>query len=229
MRNRLSKVGNMNVVWVAMIVAIMASAAARADAAPCRSPPSAIVDIEVREAPIVMQSDLSLADLRAMSARLAHPPAHEALGFYTGTVGYTITRIGRVLEPTTADSTSCPSIEVKAALVAVERRIAIGTDLSSAPCRLRAATEHYSHHAEAASQALHQAAEDVSTTLKSEIDQTLQSSAKALRAEELVSVQEVRKALDQAVGTLTESLARVQAAVDTPSEVRKLSTACKAT
>lgn len=216
----------MNVVWAGMIAAMMASVAARVHAAPCRSSPSAVVDIDVRETPIVMQSDLSLADLRAMSANLAHPPAHEALGFYTGTVGYTITHIGRVPGPKTTGSTSCPRFEVKAALVAVERRIAVGTDLSNTPCRLRAAVEHYGHHAEAASQALHQAAEALSKTLETEIDRAFQSNPGPPRAEDPVSVPGVRKALDQAVETLTASLAAVQAAVDTPSEIRKLSTAC---
>lgn len=178
------------------------------------------------KAPIAMQNDISLADLRAMSADLARPPAHEALGFYTGTVGYTIAHIGPVLKPGTAGNASCPPIEVKAAFVAVERRTVIGTDLSSAPFRLRAAVRHYNHHAEAANQALHQAAEDVSRTLKTEIDRTLQSSPSALTAEEPGSVQGVRKALDQTVETLTASLPAVQAAVDTSSEIRKLSTAC---
>lgn len=203
-----------------------ASGAAQANAAPCRFPPPAVVDIDVREASIVMQSDLSLADLKAMSARSARPPAHEALGFYTGTVGYTLTHVGRVPGPEAAGSTSCPRFEVKASLVAVERRIAIGADLANAPCRFRAATEHYGHHAEAASQALHRAAEDVSKMLEAEIDRALQSPPDPPRAEDPVSVPGVRKALDQAVETLTASLPAVQAAVDTPSEVRKLSTAC---
>ena len=58
-------------------------------AAPCSTPLNTSVEVNVQEAPIIIARDITLADLRAISARLQRPPPHAVLGFYVGTVGRT--------------------------------------------------------------------------------------------------------------------------------------------
>ncbi len=135
-------------------------AASETVAAPCASRSLAIVEVDVQEAPVVMHGEFRLTELRAMSAQLRRPPIHPVLGFYAGTVGYTLRSVDVRDVPSETTGQAYPHIIIQAGLIAVDRRIAIAGDLSASPCRLRAAVEHYHHHAMAASLALHRFAWD---------------------------------------------------------------------
>jgi hypothetical protein len=185
-------------------------------AAPCAALPNTSVEVDVREAPITMIRDITLSDVRVMSARLPRQPAHTVLGFYAGTVGYAIRSI-EVL-----DAQSCPNFQLDADLVVVNRRIAVANDLAGSPCRLRAAMEHYRHHAAAASLALHRFASNLPATLGPEIEQHIRSQPGT--PEELR--QYIDSLLDGAVDRFTTSLTQVQEGVDTESEIRRLSAPC---
>lgn len=211
------------VVLVAVATIVGASAA---HAAVCLPVPTAF-KIDVREAPIVMHGELGLAELKAMSAQLRRSPPHEVLGFYVGTVGYALEAIEVVTWPSAGSADpACPRLEIQAELVVVDRRIAVASDLSTTPCRLRAAVEHYRRHAAAASRALHQFATELPRVLGPEVDRYLRSRPGAPQPDDADVRRYVGGLLDHAVEVFSASLGKVQADVDTPDEVRKLSAPC---
>ena len=198
-----------------------------AQAATCSRRPAIAVQVDVHEAPIIAHDNLSLSELQRMAAQAKRPPAHPVLGFYTGTIGYTLQRADVLNEASpTLDAEPCPRLDIQAGLVAIDRRIAVARDLSAAPCRLRAATEHYRRHAAAASLALHRFAAELPRTLESEMERYVLSHPGLSQAQQPDVRQHVESLLDRAVKMLSASLAEIQAGVDTPSEVRSLSTAC---
>lgn len=205
-----------NLIKAATIVVAGVFVAFGAIAAPCGALSKTSVEVDVREAPITIVRDITLSDLRVMSARLPQQPAHAVLGFYAGTVGYAI----RSIE--VRDARSCPNFQLDADLVAVDRRIAVANDLAGPPCRLRAAMEHYRHHAAAASLALHRFASNLPATLGPEIEQHIRSQPGT--PEELR--QYIDTLLDGAVDHFMTSLTQVQEGVDTESEIRRLSAPC---
>ena len=213
-----------SVIKAAVIVVGGVFVASGANAAPCSTLPSTAVEVDVQEARIVMIRDIASADLRAMSARVGRPSVHPVLGFYAGTVGYSVRSI-EVQDAQSANGPACSGFRLEAALVAVDRRIAIAKDLAGSPCRLRAAVEHYTRHAAAASLALHRFATELPATLGPEIEQHIRSQPGT--SEELRKF--VDSLLDGAVDRFTASLAQVQQEVDTESEIRRLSAPCNET
>jgi len=212
-------------VSIAVVVAVPG-----AKAAPCERRPAVAVEVGIREAPIIALDDLSLSDLQEMSAQSRRRPAHPVLGFYTGTVGYALRRVDIVSKASpTPDARPCPQLDVQAELVAVDRRIAVANELSAVPCRLWAATEHYRHHAAAASLALHQFAAKLSRQLELEMNQYLRRHADFSQAQLPALRQHVSSVLDHAVETFSGALVGVQASVDTPKEIHSLSAACSGT
>jgi hypothetical protein len=211
----------------AFILTAIVMAVSGARAATCDRDPAVAVEVGVREAPIILHDDLSLSDLREMSARLRRPPAHPVLGFYAGTIGYALLRMDLLSEASpTLDARPCPLLGVRAELVAVDRRIVVASDLSAAPCRRRAAIEHYQHHAAAASLALHQLASGLPGRLESEIDRYVRRHPALSQADRLDLHQYVDGLLERAVKTLSASMADIQASVDSVDEIRSLSAPC---
>ncbi len=204
-----------------MIVGAAAFAATEAFATPCARRPNISVEVNVQEAPIAITQNIALEDLRAVSARLRQLPAHPVLGFYAGTLGYTLSGI-EAADAQSGSAPACPDFRLKADLVAVDRRIAIASDLVGSPCRLRAALDHYRHHAGAASLALHRFAAGLQTKLELEIEQHIQSQQGA--PDELR--QYVNSLLDAALGSFSASLPQLQRNVDTRDEVQRLSAPC---
>lgn len=207
------------------IAIVMAVSGARAAA--CDRGPAITVEVGVSEVPVILHEDISLAELQEMSAQLRRPPIHPVLGFYAGTIGYALRRMDVLTEATpTMDARSCPQLDVRAELVAVDRRIVVASDLSDVPCRLRAAIEHYQHHAVAASLALHQFASGLPSKLEAELDRYVRSHPSSFPADRLNLRQYVDGLLEHAVKTFSASLADIQANVDSPDEIRTLSALC---
>ena len=206
-----------NLILPMVVVAAAAFATTRASAAPCAGPTNISVEINVQEAPITIVQDIPLENLRAVSARLPQQPAHPVLGFYAGTIGYAL----RGIEASSGGS-ACPAFRLKADLVAVDRRIAIASDLVASPCRSRAALDHYRHHAAAASVALHRFASELPAKLTPKIEQYIGLQQRT--SDE--SRQYADTILDAAVGDLSTSLPQVQKNVDTKDEIQRLSDSC---
>ena len=207
------------------IVIVMAGLEARAAA--CDRGAAITVEVGVGEAPLILHEDISRSELQEMSAQLRRPPVHPVLGFYAGTIGYALRRMDVLAEaPPTMDARSCPQLDVQAELVAIDRRIVVASDLSAVPCRLRAAIEHYRHHAAAASLALHQFASGLPSKLKSELDRYVRSHPGSFPADQFNLRQYVDGLLEHAVKTFSASLADIQANVDSPDEIRALSVPC---
>lgn len=173
------------------------------------------------EAPLVVHDELSLADLQAMSAQSGQPPAHPVLGFYLGSVGYSLLSIK--VAGAGGRGKACPHLAVRARLVAVNHRIAVASDLSAKPCRLRAVVGHYQGHAAAASSALHRLASDLPRDLVDDIDRYLQGRPVLPEAENSNLRAFVSSRLDHAVGAFTATLGRVHDEVDSRDDVRALS------
>jgi len=208
-----------------LIGILMAISGARAAA--CDRGPTIAIEVGVGEAPVILHEDISLSELQEMSAQLRRPPAHPVLGFYAGTIGYALRHIDFLTEATpTVNARPCPQLDIRAELVAVDRRIVVASDLSAVPCRLRAAIKHYRHHAAAASLALHQLAAGLPSRLGSEIDWYLRSHPGSSPADQLDLRQYVDGLLDQAVKTFSASLADIQDSVDSVDEIRSLSAPC---
>ena len=191
---------------------------------PCERQPNTSVEVAVQEAPLVIMQDITLADLSAMATRLKRQPAHPVLGFYAGTVGYKFDSLTVGSAPS-ANDPACLTFQLKAELVVVDRRVAVASDLASSPCRLRAALEHYRHHAAAASLALHRFAAELQVKLEAEIERHTQlqpSTPEALR-------RYIDGLLDDGVGNFHSSLSIVQKDVDTESEIHDLSAPCDRT
>jgi len=87
--------------------------------------------VGVREQPLTIRRDLSLATLRELSKQVQHRSAHATLGFYAGSVGFLPTEVEILTgQPVgTGRSVSCPHLEIRSELVAVDRQIAIASDL----------------------------------------------------------------------------------------------------
>ncbi len=178
------------------------------------------VQVDVREANLVVKSDLSLAELKAMAAALGRTPAHPVLGLYLGTVGYALRRIDPVGDPPRdGDREPCSEFLVRAQLVAVDRRIVVASDLLVVPCRFQAAAEHYRRHAAAASRALHTFAADLPQTLGPEIDDYLRGESGWSQTRRFAFAQHVNSLLDRAVEMFTRSLPEIQSRVDSSGEV----------
>ena len=188
---------------------------------PCENQEKTAVEVTVLEAPIVFMQDITRADLEAMSARLKRQPAHQVLGFYAGIVGYKVDSLN-VNGLQSANGPACLMVQLKAELVVVDRRIAVASDLNGSPCQLRAALEHYQHHAATASLALHRFAADLQGELRSEID--VRTRYQAGTAAEFR--QYIDKFLDDEVDTFSDSLLQVQKDTDTESEIRGLAASC---
>jgi len=213
-----------NPMKAAMIVAAGIFVACGAIAAPCGTLPNTSVEVVVQEAPISMIQDITLEDLRVISAQVRWPPAHPVLGFYASTVGYAARSI-EIHDTRLANGPGCLGFQLEADLVAVDRRIAIAKDLPGPPCRLRATVEHYRHHAAAASLALHRFASGLPAKIAPKFEQHLRSqpgTPKELR-------QYVDGLLDAAVERFMRSLVQVQDEVDTANEIRRLSAPCDET
>lgn len=201
-------------------------AASEAFAAPCdRQKPATAIEIDVQEAPVAIHGEFSLAELEAMADQFRRPAAHPVLGFYAGTVGYTLRSLSIQDASSRTDSETCPRLSVEASLVAVDRRIAVARDLSAFPCRFRIAMEHYRHHTAAASLALDRFASELPGRLGPEIQRYAQTHSGSLQEIHL----HVEGLLDGAVKAFSASLAQVQADVDSVDEVQKLSAPCSDT
>lgn len=214
---------------VQVILSMLATAvvASTANAAAFGGLTQAAIEVAVREAPLSINEDLSLAELRAMAAQSSQPFIHPVLGFYSGSVGYVLQRMEVRAEPSQADGKPpCPRVETQAELVAVDRRVEIASDLSGAPCRFRAAVAHYGRHAAAASFALHQFAAELPRTLGPEIDRYVRSRPAWSQAQESDLRRHVGELLDHAVETFTASLVNIQAGVDSLDEIRRLTVPC---
>lgn len=121
--------------------------------ASCDRPVPTVLDIGVREQPLTIRWDLSLATLKKLSKQAQHRPVHAILGFYAENVGFTSPEI-EVLTGTPSRAglgIPCPHLAIRSEMVAVDRQIAIASDLRSSPWLLRAATAHYERHANVAS------------------------------------------------------------------------------
>lgn len=165
----------MKIVHVVLPVVAAAMMASAANAA-CDGLTQVAIEVTVREAPLSISEDLSLSELSEMAARSRQPFIHPILGFYSGSIGYVLQRMAIRAAPSRADGRQpCPRIETQAELVAVDRRVAIAGELSSAPCRFQAAVAHYGRHAAAASLALHQFAAELPPMLGAEIDRYVRS------------------------------------------------------
>lgn len=180
--------------------------------------------VDVREQPLTIRRDLSLATLRELSKQVQHRSAHATLGFYVGSVGFLPVEVELLTgQPVgTVRSVSCPHLEIRSELVAVDRQIAIASDLRSSPCLLRAATAHYERHADIASRALHGYAAELPATLGPEIDRYVrkQPAPPGPGNDQLRGV--VVGLLTRSVARFTARLAVIQEAADTPDEVQSL-------
>lgn len=180
--------------------------------------------IGVREQPLTVRHDLSLAMLKALSVQARHRSRHPTMGFYAGSVGFVSPEI-EILVGTPSSRNRrvpCPHLEIRSELVAIDRQIAIASDLRNSPCLLRAATAHYERHADTASRALHRFAAELPMTLGPEIDHYVRSrpSPPGAGDDQLLGV--VEGLLTRSVATFTARLALLQEAADTPDEVRSL-------
>jgi hypothetical protein len=208
------------------IVAVSMGSAARAACGPLAV---AAIDVAVREVPLVTQQDLSLADLQAMAAQLGRAAAHPVLGLYIGTVGYAVRDVDvSAKAPASQGKASCPQVRIRADLVVVDRRIVVASDLSSTPCLFAAALDHYQRHAAAAHVALQEFASALPGALGPGIDAYVRN--RIVREGDDPDLRAyLDRLLDRSVATFMASLAEVQAGVDSPDQVRRLTTPCEAT
>lgn len=186
-------------------------------------PPSAVGRVSVLEAPLSVRSDFNLADLGAMASRLSQAPPHPALGFCQGVVGY---RLRVTASDTAGPPSSCPRVEVRAQLVALERRIEVGSELRDSPCELRAALAHYRRHAAAASLALRAYAADLDGRLREEVARDLRGHPPRSAADLAALEGRLGAFLDASLAAFNQSLPAVQAGVDASREAHALGTGC---
>ena len=197
--------------------------------AACSSASVVLAEIAVREAPLVTQRTLTLADLRAMAAQLGRRVVHPVLGLYSGTIGYAVRDVEVTVSPPAAQRDAmCPGVHIRADLIVADRRIVVASDLSSTPCLLKAALDHYRRHASAAQVALQRFASALPGAIGPEVDRHMRERSNMPRDGGQDLRDYVGALLDRAVADFTASLAEVQAEVDSPEEVRRLTTPCEA-
>lgn len=215
-----------------VLIGALAAAApgVTAEAAGCGSRGPASVEVAVREAPLSVRTDFSLAELGGMSVQLSREVRHPVLGLYSMSVGYMLRRVAvDALPPSRTGGPPCLHVVVQAELVATDQRIEVGRDLLGDPCRLRAAIAHYGHHAAAASRALERFAAQLPHGLEPQMDRYVAGHSVRPGAEDAALRSYVGDLLDQAVGTFIASLLDVQSDVDTAEEARILAMPCSDT
>ncbi|MDP9095960.1 MAG: hypothetical protein M3N26_05310, partial [Pseudomonadota bacterium] len=123
----------------------------------------------------------------------------------------------------------CPGVRIQADLVVVDRRIVVASDLPGTSCLLGAALDHYRRHATAAQVALQEFASGLPAAIASEVDRYVRARPDMPRDGDLEVRAYVDALLGRAVAEFSASLPKVQAKVDSPDEVRRLTTPCGAT
>lgn len=215
-----------------VLVGILAAAApgSTAEAAGCGSLGPASIEVVVREAPLSVRTDLSLAELGEMSAQFSREARHPVLGLYSVSVGYVLRRVAvDALPPSRSRGPPCLYVVVQAELVATDQRIEVGRDLLDDPCRLHAAIAHCGHHAAAASLALKRLAAELPHKLGPQVDRYVAGHPVRPGAGDSALQNYVGSLLDQAVGAFIALLPGVQSDVDTAEEARILAMPCSDT
>lgn len=204
-----------------LVLLVTAAAIPAANAESCDGATS--VGITVQQAPLSVRTDFSLTELNTMPMQRSQAFRHPVLGLYASRVGYRLTDVSILPQ---ADGGRCPRIRVQAELVAVDRRIEIGSDLLSDPCRFDAALAHYRRHATTASLALQQFAIVLPRQLQPQVNHYIASYPVRPATDDAALRNHVSRLLDESVDAFSRSLGPIQADVDSPGEVRSLVTAC---
>lgn len=197
-----------------------------AETGDCSGHSPVTLEVAVRQAPLSVRTDFTLADLSRMAVQLSRRPPHPVLGFYIGTVGYAQPRVEVDTVPLGRDPRACQCVRVQAELVVTDRRIEIGRDLPGGPCRFRAALAHYRRHADAASLALERFAAELPGRLAPEIERNVAGHPVQPGADDPALLDYIGHLLDQAIGVFSASLTGVQAELDTPQEAQALTISC---
>lgn len=186
--------------------------------AACPGRPPLTVQLAAERERVALSADLSLSELRSLSARSGRALPHRVLGYSTSSFHYTV-------QTTIGDERRCGEpVVVRLMLVLDKRRITVAREVMDQDCLRDAALAHYHRHAEADSEAF--------THLVTRVELKVSSTSfqAALRNQDL-GVSEVERRLRSAVeGELPaydEERHAGQAAVDTPGQVAALEDACK--
>lgn len=184
----------------------------------CPYAPPLTVQLAAERETVAVSADLSLSELRSLSAQSGQAPPHTVLGFSISSFHYAV-------QTTIENERRCGEpVVIRLMLVLDKRRIAVAREVMGQDCLRDVALAHYRRHAEADDEAFTRLAERVGRRVSSTAFQTL------LRTKG-PSIPEVKRLLQSAVeGELPaydKERRGVQATVDTPRQVATLENACE--
>jgi hypothetical protein len=209
----------------ALIVATAAFIAVSGSANPeplwCSAPAPATVRVDLASTSIQVSTDVGLNELRQASGHQPGP----IVGAYRVTIGYAADVDGRVQE--VGQGRYCATPQYVILRVQLEKMIYVPQEFVGDECLSALAHEHEGRHAEAQSVAL----EKVRPRLLSAVNKVIGRSSRdaaASGAEALaVFTKEIQSAVEEELDQIDAERAQLNAAVDTPDELDRLSHACQ--
>lgn len=201
------------VMWCTAVPAAWAQTPPDSPGGTCPSPHTR-VEAKVRVAPPVIASDFTSGQISALARQNAQPLRHAAYGFYLARVFYQFT----IHEVSGTPKGCAPEFEVAADLALADRHIEIASDLKHDTCVFPNALAHYRHHAEADERSFAKFA----ATVPSRIQEALADEAPGAPAGKETLRWNVGTAFDKVLRILDRSRQQAQAAVDSVSEVDRL-------
>lgn len=173
------------------------------------------VSIASRVKPVVVSTDLSLEQIRAMAQRSAQRLRHPAYGFYLGRVFYSF-----AIHEEPPSPEGCPQrFLVTAKIALIDRRIEIASDLKDDACLFQKVLEHYRTHANADERAF----KDFARTLPGKLELALRGTAVGQPKASGALRSSVQAAIDRLLAVLDKERAAAQLGADSPSEMANLS------
>ena len=115
--------------------------------AACPGRPPLTVQFAAERERVALSADLSLSELRSLSAQSGQVPPHMVLGFSTSSFHYAV-------QTTIEEERTCGEpVVVRLTLVLKDRQIAVAREVMDHYCLRDAALAHYHRHAEADNEA----------------------------------------------------------------------------
>ncbi|HJU19208.1 MAG TPA: hypothetical protein VJ770_22365 [Stellaceae bacterium] len=179
----------------------------------CPAPPTH-VEVKTRVTPVAVSTDLTLGQINAMAQRSRQPLRHMPYGFYLGRVWYAF-----VIHEAPGTVQGCaPGFQIDADLALIDRHIEIASDLKANTCRFQTVLKHYEDHANADKRAFNEFA----ATVPTRVHAVLAGMAPKTPIGKNISRLDVNAAFNKVLAVMDTMRQTVQAAVDNPSEVARL-------
>ena len=191
-------------------------------AAMCAQPPATEVHVVGHVEEVAVDSQISLGQLREMSAASSRRGKHSPFGFYFSAVVDAVT----VHIRNDQQNVCSGPVIINVTLTLTQRLIEIGRELKNGNCQFGTFVQHYRHHAEADAEIFHAYVGKINKTLQ---DAPLpmmvgQLGAPGVGNENIARM--IRAIMNPVLDDMTVAQTKAPDAVDSPAEIQELTNAC---